>query len=81
MSIRVEQNDNVLVDNGRVPMRSVTVFATTAAEAAEVDSTNFLMGSVLFVIRDGRAYMLDGDGEAGAWRSVEDGTPLTGGEA
>lgn len=81
MSIRVEQNDHILVSNGTRPMRDVTVFATTAAEAVGVDRSSFLMGSMLYVIREGLAYMLDSDGTAGEWRSVEDGSPLTGGES
>lgn len=81
MSIRVEQNDTILVNQGETFMQNVMVYVTTAAEGASVDTGDFVMGSVLYVVSEGAAYMLDADGAAGIWRSVYDGTPLWGGES
>jgi hypothetical protein len=35
------------------------------------------MGSILFVVEDGRSFMLSDDGERGIWRDMTDGSPLT----
>lgn len=74
MSIRIEQNDLIRVGKGDTNMMEVTVYATTAEEAAALDTSLYVMGSVLMIVRTGEVYVLDEDG--GAWRSVTDGSAL-----
>jgi hypothetical protein len=81
MSIRVESNGFVDVENGATQMEDVSVYVTSRADVAELDYSRFVMGSVLYVIREGEAYVLDDDGSNGVWRSMRDGSVLTvGGE-
>ncbi len=82
MSIRIETNGDIQIHNGATRMEDVTVYATTRTDAQAVDTSHFIMGSLLYVIQDGRVYMLDDDGSAGTWRAVADGTSLAeGGDA
>ena len=78
MSIRKVTDDKILTD-GFVTLEAVTLYATTRAEALGVDTSRFLIGSTLFITTEGQVYLLDADG--GIWRSIRDGSPLTGGEA
>ncbi len=78
VSIRKVTDDKILTD-GFVTLEAVTLYATTRAEALEVDTSRFLIGSTLFITTEGQVYLLDADG--GIWRSIRDGSPLTGGEA
>lgn len=76
MSTRIENNDLVPVGAGDRVMKDVTVYASTVKEALELDHSSFIMGSILFVVEDGRSYMLSDDGELGVWRSMTDGSAL-----
>jgi hypothetical protein len=78
MSIRIETHGHIPVDGGDRHMREVIIYASTAEEAMAVDTADFVLGSLLYVINDGRSYMLNGDGREGEWRAVADGTPLGG---
>jgi hypothetical protein len=64
------------VQNGHVFMEDVTVYVTTRQEALTVNSTRFVMGSLLYIIDEGTCFMLDADGAEGIWRSMTDGKAL-----
>jgi hypothetical protein len=82
MSIRIEINDQIAVEGGNRHMVDATVYATTAKEVSEVDTSRFVMGSMLLVIDEGKSYMLDDDGAKGRWRDRGDGSLLEkGGDA
>ena len=75
MSLRTEINKIVRVDDeGSRNMTDVTLYATTASEAKQVKTSDFLIGSTLIVLQTASVYMLDADG--GEWRSVKDGSRL-----
>ncbi len=76
MSIRIDINDQIDVNNGTSQMVDALVYVTTAKEASEVDTSRFVMGSMLLVIDEGKSYMLDDDGAGGRWRDRSDGTLL-----
>jgi hypothetical protein len=76
MSKRIEINDLIPVGAGDLVMKDVTVYASTAKEARELDHSSFIMGSILFVVEDGRSFMLSDDGERGVWRDMTDGSAL-----
>jgi hypothetical protein len=77
MSIRIVSHEKFILDEHSTA-EEVTVYATTPAEALEVNTETFVIGSTLFVTGIGSAYMLDADGSCGGvWRSVKDGAPLT----
>ncbi len=77
MSVRKDLNNIVVAGNGVRVLSDVTLYATTKAEALEIDVRQFQMASTLTVIEDGSVYMLDNDGDRGGkWRSVVDGTVL-----
>lgn len=78
MSIRIETHGQIPVDRGERRMREVIVYATTAEEALTVDTSDFVLGSLLYVINAGRSYMLNRDGREGEWRAVADGAALGG---
>ena len=77
MSKRIEINDLIPVGAGDLVMKDVTVYASTAKEARELDHSSFIMGSILFVMEEGRSYMLSDDGERGIWRDMADGSVLS----
>lgn len=79
MSIRVESNGFMAVEGGTVQMEDVNVYVTSREDLKDLDSSRYVMGSVLYVIREGGSYVLDDDGKKGIWRSVRDGSPLTAG--
>ncbi len=76
MSVRIETNGDIHVDHGETRMEDVTVYATTRAEAQAISTARYIMGSVLYIVREGTVFMLDDDGAAGVWRSMSDGTAL-----
>ena len=76
MSIRIDINDQIAVENGTRHMVDALVYATTAKEALEVDTSRFVMGSMLLVIDEGKSYILDDDGAKGRWRDRCDGALL-----
>ncbi|MCQ2429298.1 MAG: hypothetical protein MJ192_03095 [Clostridia bacterium] len=55
-------------------MEEVTVYTTTRSEALALDTEYFVQGSILFVIREAKMYMLDTDG--GSWYNVANGLKL-----
>ena len=77
MSTRIEINDLIPVGAGDRVMKDVTVYVSTVKEARELDHRSFIMGSIMFVVEDGRSFMLSDDGERGIWRDMTDGSPLT----
>lgn len=76
MSIRIEVNDMIAVGTGDCVMEDVTVYVSTHKEALDLDTSRYMMGSILFIIEEGRSFMLDRDGQSGVWRDVSDGTVL-----
>ena len=55
-------------------MEDAVIYVTTRAEAAALPTAGFVQGSVLFVIREAKMYMLDTDG--GTWYNVATGVSL-----
>ena len=76
MSIRVESNGTAALHRGTFQMDDVIIYATTRAEALSLDRSRYMIGSILYVVREGGVYMLDADGNEGVWRSMKDGAAL-----
>lgn len=76
MSIRIESNGFMTVNGGTVQMEDVSVYVTRREDVLKLDSSRFLMGSVLYIIREGATYILDDDGARGVWCAADDGHVL-----
>ncbi len=76
MSVRIDINDQIAIGTGERVMEDVIIYATTKEEAMEIDTGRFVMGSVLYVIDEGKTYMLNRDGREGIWRDLENGMSL-----
>lgn len=70
----VEKTVTVTVNGRRVRMEDAAIYAATRADALQVDTATLIGGSLLYIIREGKLYMLDRDG--GNWYSVADGKTL-----
>lgn len=57
-----------------VRMEEATLIVPTREAARSVDTACLLCGSLLYVVREGKLYVLDSDG--GTWCSAEDGRTL-----
>ena len=77
MSIRIEIDDIIPVGAGDCMMKDATIYASTVKEALELDHSSFIMGSILYIVEEGKSYMLSEDGALGVWRSMTDGGVLT----
>lgn len=60
--------------NGKY-IEKVIVYATDKADVGGVSTADFTQGSMLFVVREAKMYLLDEDG--GAWYNASTGTALT----
>ena len=76
MSVRIETHGIMPVEDGDRKMREVIVYTATVQEAQAVDTADFILGSLLYVINEGRSYMLNADGRDCEWRAVADGARL-----
>jgi hypothetical protein len=82
MNTRIDIHEQIAVEDGHSFMEDVTVYATTRQQALAISTESFVKGSMLFIINEGRAFMLNEDGLRGEWRDISDGSVLTeGGES
>ncbi|MBO5510259.1 MAG: hypothetical protein J6B24_00855 [Clostridia bacterium] len=77
MNTRIDIHEQIAVEDGNTFMEDVTVYATTRQEALAVSTESFVKGSMLFIINEGRAFMLNEDGSEGEWRDISNGSILT----
>ena len=61
-------------DGTQTRMEDAVIYATTRSEAKALPTANLLQGSVLFIIREAKMYMLDTDG--GVWYNTATGVSL-----
>ena len=76
MSIRKDTHRVVRVtqESRQAYMEDAALFVTTREEALGIDTSGLVQGSVLVIIREGKMYLLDGDG--GTWCRSDSGRTL-----